>query len=250
MKLVFDIGLYDGADTAYYLADGYRVLAVEANPTMVERARRAFRGELASGRLILVHGAVAEHAGQPVTLTIAGDDPGASSIFADRIADRAPIGSYTVAGITIGQLIDSFGVPYFLKVDIEAADRFCILPLTPETRPAYLSCEINEDVEELVGHLQAIGFTRFKAVNQLSFLALDNERQLARRARLKLIHMLGFKEPKYVRIGGRFFAVGHSAGPAPWAGDGRWHTAEAFRALWQASLAWRDPAGWYDLHAM
>jgi len=34
--LIYDIGLHDGDDTAYYLHKGYRVIAVDADPTMVE----------------------------------------------------------------------------------------------------------------------------------------------------------------------------------------------------------------------
>ena len=37
-KLIYDIGMFDGADTRYYLNKGYKVLAVEANPIVVKRA--------------------------------------------------------------------------------------------------------------------------------------------------------------------------------------------------------------------
>ena len=38
-RLIFDIGMYDGSDTRYYLNEGFRVLAIEANPVLVQRAR-------------------------------------------------------------------------------------------------------------------------------------------------------------------------------------------------------------------
>ena len=38
-KLIFDIGMYDGSDTRYYLNEGFRVLAIEANPILVKRAK-------------------------------------------------------------------------------------------------------------------------------------------------------------------------------------------------------------------
>ena len=43
MALVIDVGMYDGADTAYYLSMGYRVLAVEANPALVAQPSTAAR---------------------------------------------------------------------------------------------------------------------------------------------------------------------------------------------------------------
>ena len=40
MKTVFDVGMFDGSDTKYYAELGFRVIAVEANPTLAERARK------------------------------------------------------------------------------------------------------------------------------------------------------------------------------------------------------------------
>jgi phosphopantothenate synthetase len=39
--LVYDVGMGDGADTAYYLAKGRRVVAIDANPLAVERRRKS-----------------------------------------------------------------------------------------------------------------------------------------------------------------------------------------------------------------
>ena len=38
-KLIYDIGMYDGSDTRYYLNVGFRVLAIQKNPVLVKRAR-------------------------------------------------------------------------------------------------------------------------------------------------------------------------------------------------------------------
>jgi SAM-dependent methyltransferase len=46
--LIYDVGLLDGTDTAYYLFWGYRVVAVDVNPTMIEAARVRFANEIAS----------------------------------------------------------------------------------------------------------------------------------------------------------------------------------------------------------
>ena len=34
--LIYDIGQHTGEDTAFYLGKGFRVVAVEANPTLAE----------------------------------------------------------------------------------------------------------------------------------------------------------------------------------------------------------------------
>lgn len=51
--LIYDVGLFDGGDTAYYLFRGYNVVAIDANPVMVERARLRFAKEIRDKRLTL-----------------------------------------------------------------------------------------------------------------------------------------------------------------------------------------------------
>ncbi len=145
MLTIFDIGLFDGTDTAYYLELG-RVVAVEANPRLVQRGQERFDAEIKSSRLTIVHAAISTDT-SPVELTVSGDDLGASSMFQDRVADRKPAGSFTAPGLPVLDLMQQYGVPEYMKVDIEGADRFCILPLTRDARPRYLSFEIGPDVE-------------------------------------------------------------------------------------------------------
>jgi hypothetical protein len=58
--LVFDVGMHLGEDSAYYLAKGYRVVAVEANPELADAGRRRFDREISAGRLTIVEGAIAD----------------------------------------------------------------------------------------------------------------------------------------------------------------------------------------------
>ena len=62
-SLIYDVGMNTGQDTQYYLALGYRVLAVEAEPTLVAAARQRFAPEISAGRLKIVHCAIAEQEG-------------------------------------------------------------------------------------------------------------------------------------------------------------------------------------------
>ncbi len=41
--LIFDLGMHTALDTKFYLDKGFRVVAVEANPRMVESAREQVR---------------------------------------------------------------------------------------------------------------------------------------------------------------------------------------------------------------
>ena len=48
-KLIMDVGMYDGSDTAYYLKQGYRVVAIDANPDMIDAAKSRFNDAVNSG---------------------------------------------------------------------------------------------------------------------------------------------------------------------------------------------------------
>jgi FkbM family methyltransferase len=44
-KLIYDVGMHNGDDTAYYLRRGFRVIAIEPNPALVATAAERFRRE-------------------------------------------------------------------------------------------------------------------------------------------------------------------------------------------------------------
>ncbi len=225
------------------------MIAVEANPDLVETARIRFHDEIASGQMILVNKAIGGLAGEILTLSVSRLDLGSSSVHEDRPLLKDAIGSYEVEATTIQALMDAHGCPYFMKVDIEGADRWCILPLRQETRPAYLSFEAGADLEELVSHLAGSGYTRFKAINQRNFRELGDQRSVLRQLEMKKLLADDYRKAIYVRIHGRRFLSGHSSGPAPWDSEGRWQDPATLLARWKGSAAWRDAAQWYDIHA-
>ena len=58
--LVIDIGLHKGEDTAFYLAKGFRVASVEADPDLARECQARFVRELSAQRLRIIEGAIAE----------------------------------------------------------------------------------------------------------------------------------------------------------------------------------------------
>jgi hypothetical protein len=77
-SLIFDVGHHDGEDTNFYLAKGFRVVAVEAMASLCDAARERFKSEIASEHLVIESVAVADSAG-PVTFyqiqTLCGGQP-------------------------------------------------------------------------------------------------------------------------------------------------------------------------------
>jgi FkbM family methyltransferase len=60
-QIVFDIGFHNGSDTAHYLARGFKVVAVEANPALAAHGRALFSDAIRDGKLLEV--GIAEKAG-------------------------------------------------------------------------------------------------------------------------------------------------------------------------------------------
>ena len=68
--LIFDVGADNGDDTAAYLARGFRVIAVEANPTLCEGMHKRFANDIKRGRASIVNKAIDRRGGGKITLQI------------------------------------------------------------------------------------------------------------------------------------------------------------------------------------
>jgi len=248
METIFDLGMYDASDTSYYLEEGYKVVAVEANPALAKSAEMKFGRWIETGRLKILNAAISEDS-CPVELTICGDDLGSSSVYRDKVEGRTPVGSFSVAGLTPKELFSQYGVPLYLKVDLEGADRLCILALTKEIRPKYLSFEMGEDFEELLEHVCQVDFSEFKLIDQTNFREVSRRRSLRDRIARRIVRLVGYGEPRVVKRGRRFFQLGHSSGPVPWESDGPWRSkAEILKSCKQLKQANLNGV-WFDLHA-
>jgi FkbM family methyltransferase len=139
-SLIFDIGCHIGQDSDFYLKKGFKVIAVEANPGLCLGLRRRFADQVAEGRFILVEKAIAEKAGEVVFYL--NEKESIRSTISTRNVERAiavgkPPTKTIVPSMTFSALIEEFGVPYYMKVDIEGADLLCIEGLVPFRAEAY-----------------------------------------------------------------------------------------------------------------
>lgn len=175
-ELVFDVGMHRGEDTVYYLQKGLRVVAFEAHPGLVDAARRRFATEVADGRLQIVSGAITAPGRDSVTFYIHGrlsiwgtTDPRQ----AERNEVMGPSTAITAPAVDFATCLREYGVPHYLKVDIEASDMLCVealLDVEPEQRPRYASIEAESEtwsgVVRQFDTLERLGYTRFAIVQQ------------------------------------------------------------------------------------
>jgi FkbM family methyltransferase len=172
--LVYDVGMHVGEDTAYYLKKGFRVIGFEANPELAARCRERFAQELSEGRVAIVEGAISA-ADTPTTAFFLHATETVWGTIRDSWAARnAPYGESRrteVPTIRFAEQLRAWGVPHYLKIDIEGADLLCLEALEGfEHRPAYVSIESDKDsFEAVLGELELLvrlGYERFAAVQQ------------------------------------------------------------------------------------
>ena len=167
-NLIYDLGLHHGYDAEYYLNKGFKVIALEANSLMIERARKSLviaEAEQA-GKLGIVPMALWHKSGESISFYVNRTKDDWSSIerkWAEKGAHRTQ--EITVATITLADMFEKLGVPYYVKCDIEGADVIFSEQLAQQASlPAFVSCETSDP--KIVEHFRAAGYDRFQYVNQ------------------------------------------------------------------------------------
>jgi FkbM family methyltransferase len=173
--LVFDVGFHRGEDTLYYLRKGFRVVAFEAHPELVDVGRRRFAAEIADGRLQIVSGAIATEQ-EPLTFYTHSRMSSWGTIEPHRAERNEVMGesvAVTVPAVDFAACLRGHGVPHYMKIDIEAADMLCLealLDVEPEQRPRYLSTEAEAEswagVVRQFDVLERLGYWRYAVVQQ------------------------------------------------------------------------------------
>jgi FkbM family methyltransferase len=175
--LIFDVGMHLGEDAAFYLEKGFRVVGIEADPALCAAVAARLQDHVASGRLTIVNAAIA-------------DKPGRVTFYRDRdnsiwgttepvwVARNARLGTrmdrverIEVDAIRMASVLDAYGVPYYMKVDIEGRDMLCVAALRDlADRPKYLSIEASKtalaDVDAELALMSELGYRDFKVVPQ------------------------------------------------------------------------------------
>ncbi len=172
--LVFDLGVHKGEDSAFYLAKGYRVVGFEADPTLAKNLRTRFRSEILSGTYELVEGAISDQHG-PLTFFRNPGKTQFGTLYPDWLHRNAQMGSkheeITVQAVNFADALSKFGVPHYMKIDIEGGDAHCLAALEASTEvPDYLSIESDKtdlvNIRAEISKLETLGYSRFKAVQQ------------------------------------------------------------------------------------
>ena len=166
--LIYDVGLHKGEDSEFYLK-GFRVVAIEAVPSLAQQAAERLRDYLTSGQLVILNVAIAKEDG-PMTFF---EDRRCSiwgTAFPERLLGDDCV-QIKVQGLRFANILRKHGIPYYLKVDIEGAETLCLEALESfSAKPRYISIEPSgpsrEHLLRIFTLLRALGYSKFKVVRQ------------------------------------------------------------------------------------
>jgi FkbM family methyltransferase len=179
-KLVYDVGMHKGEDTDFYLKKGCKVIAFEADPDLAELCRQRFSEQIKTEQLTIVEGAIVdvqEHKKSNGKIKFFKNNK--TSVWGTVVDDWANRNNQLGAGseiievsiINFSECLKQFGVPYYLKIDIEGMDVICLKSLKDFTeRPDYISIESEkvsfDKLMEEFRIFKELGYDSFQVVNQ------------------------------------------------------------------------------------
>jgi FkbM family methyltransferase len=178
--LIYDVGLHKGEDAEFYLRKGFRVVAFEADSDLIAFCTKRLKEFIDQGQLTIVQGAIADpnligDGRKTVPFYKNWDVSAWGTVRADWVDRNARLGTAStvteVPAINFADAIRQFGVPYFMKIDIEGCDTVCVSALSEfEERPTYISIESDktgiENIEREIDLFTKLGYTSFQAVEQ------------------------------------------------------------------------------------
>ena len=182
-KIIYDVGMHKGEDTKYYLARGFKVIAFEADPDLAKACRIKFKKQIDDGNLIIIEGAIIKNDNQETVTFYKNNKKSDWGTVVESRAQRnlflgAASKTITVPVVNFAKILEKYGEPYYLKIDIEGMDLICLKKLLNLTyRPAYISIESNKLTLNLIKEefevLRKLGYQDFKIQQQQFIPSLE-----------------------------------------------------------------------------
>lgn len=160
-NLIYDLGMSEGVDTIVYINKGFKVIAVEANTNQCKKNTLKFKKAIDKNLLKIINIGIGETPCKAKFYINKKDDK-LSSFFPET-----PIASHKIQEVQTAPLsfiLKKYGLPFYLKSDIEGSDHLCLDALKKNYKPKYISLE--GPTLKIIKKLKKIGYTKFKMVDQ------------------------------------------------------------------------------------
>lgn len=176
-NLIYDVGMHKGEDTHFYLSKGFKVIAFEANPVLVEYCQEKFSNEIATTKLVIVEGAIVEEDFTESFVSFYQNDK--VSVWGTTKQEwkvrnellGANSTTIEVRPIDFKSSLRHFGIPYYCKLDVEGVVLLCLRTIGEyKDRPKFVSIEsdyttVRALLEEF-NLLKDLGYKGFSVVQQ------------------------------------------------------------------------------------
>jgi len=165
-RIIYDLGLHTGKDAEFYLRKGFDVVAVEANSRLAHSTGERLANYVSAGRLKIIEKAIWHEDDQEVPFFVNDEKDDWSSLFKGESEKGVSTSrEIRVTTITLAQLFARYGVPYYMKCDLEGGDMLVAQHLIRQSeKPQYVSFEITK--LDILGALQLAGYKKYQLVNQ------------------------------------------------------------------------------------
>ena len=144
-KIIYDFGSNNGDDIPYYLLKGDVVVAVEANPVLASGIKNRFQKEISSGRLHVENCVLTadEHSGEvPFYIHKHKDGHVLSQFPRPNETEIANYEEVLLPSRSVLSILEQFGPPYYIKIDIEGYDAVILRELfAHDIYPPFISAE-------------------------------------------------------------------------------------------------------------
>jgi FkbM family methyltransferase len=226
-KIIYDFGASDGRNIPYYLLKSDLVIAVEANPKSCEIIKKNFSEEINEKKLIIENCIVSDQNSRNSeffvhkTNALLSQFPRPNSDLIDNFS------KINLESIDVVCLIQKYGEPYYIKIDIEEYDDVILKKIFDnDILPNYISAEaINSEVINL--------FLNNKNYNSFKLIEGDT---------------IGFlyRNSKIIVNNEKFKYSFHKDSAGPFGNDlyGNWIKKNNFEKLMKFKMH-----GWRDIHA-
>jgi FkbM family methyltransferase len=154
-RLVFDLGANHGHKTRIFAGLAERVIAIEANPATAEALRERF---LRNAKVTVVAKGAAAAEGTARLRLFAGSDT--ISTFSDKWGDaRDHAASHEFVDVpltTVDRLVQEFGRPDYLKIDVEGYELEVLRGLSTAVPLVSFECNLPEFAAETLDCLERL----------------------------------------------------------------------------------------------
>ena len=177
-KVIYDVGAHKGEDTLYYLKKGFKVIAFEADPELISDLKKKFALYIHRKKLILIEGAITNmesDANGKIPFYRNSQDTVWGTTKIDWMNRNEVNGSkhskILVNKINFSEILKKYGIPYYMKIDIEGEDLLCLTSLNRfNIKPKYISIESEKvsftNLRNEFHLLNDLGYKKFNIVNQ------------------------------------------------------------------------------------